>query len=65
MKSFLLNLTPTHNLNRVGRRLRRSRLFVLLCVFCGYSLSFASGMSSVHSLESGNISLTNTQKNSS
>lgn len=63
LSSFILLLSSFGC--RVGRRLRRSRLFVPLCVFCGYSISIAAGMSSVHSLESGNTAITNTQKHSS
>jgi hypothetical protein len=37
---------------------------VALCVFCGCSLSYASGINSLHSLETGAVSVTNTQKNS-
>ena len=61
MKSLSMN-SP----NWVGRCLRQSRLLALCAVvpLCLCPLSYASGISSIHSLESGSVSITNTQKNS-
>ena len=63
MKSLSMNSLPIW----VGRDRRARRLLALCAIvpLCLCSLSYASGISSLHSLESGSISVTNTQKNSS